>query len=418
MAVLTTPHSTQLESARMARLLEVARTMNTTQELGPLSTLAVVEAAALTECQAAVILRVHPENGTLQCQACSYPGLRFDPVAPLPNRNTLAGLALQTRSAQTIQDVAQRARWQTTFDLLGGLPVRSALVVPIFDEDRPIGAIEVVNKRSGQFTPQDEQVLSFLASWLGSSIGRTRLVDQLKKANKELEELDRTKNDFIAVASHELQSPLAVILGYISFLREKEEDPETTWQLDRVIKAGMRLRSLMLDMLSLKYVDAGETELNLSHFELGEFVRKTLQERVELAQSKDQEVEIVVSAERLPVVGDREMLEVVIDTLFNNALKFTPTGGKIIIRVEGREQAALFCIEDTGPGIEEQHLQRIFSRFYQVEENLRREHEGLGLGLAIAKDLVKLHDGKIWAESELGEGSRFYFSLPIARSRF
>ena len=406
----------QVDSPKLVRLLEVGKALNSATSFPELLQLIVLEAADLTSAEAAAITLVDLKTGESYCKASSWPLNSADFSLPVPPTQTLVGVVMRTRQPQLLLR-ATDTPIKTTHSFITPLKITDALAVPLFDGEELIGTIEVINKRFGTFDDENIDILVALGSWAGVIISKSRLIEELKKVNEELAAVDRVKNEFIAVASHELQSPLAVILGYASFLRDQAQDQETGHQLDRVIKAAMRLRSLMQDMLSLRYVDAGETELDLSHFDMATFIVKVVKSRLDMAKAKVQKIILHLSDERLPVIGDREMLEVVLDTLLNNAIKFTPQGGEITISAERQGQLVQVCIQDTGMGIPKKDLDRIFGRFYQVEPNLRRKNEGLGLGLAIAKDLVALHEGQIWAESELGEGSRFYITLPLVRLR-
>ena len=406
----------QSDSPTLVRLLEVGKALNSAATLQQLLQMIVVEAADLTMAEASAITLVDLKTGESYCKASSWPLNSADFSLPVPASQTLAGMVMRTHQPQQLLRAID-SPLKTTHSFITPLKITDALAVPLFDGSEIIGTIEVINKRRGVFDEESIDILVALANWAGVIVSKSRLIDELTKVNEELAAMDRIKNEFIAVASHELQSPLAVILGYASFLREQAQDQETSHQLDRVIKAAMRLRSLMQDMLSLRYVDAGETELDLSHFDMATFIVKVAKSRLDVANAKVQKITFHISDERLPVIGDREMLEVVFDTLLNNAIKFTPQGGEITVSAERQGQFVQVCIQDTGMGIPKKDLDRIFGRFYQVEPNLRRKNEGLGLGLAIAKDLIALHDGQIWAESELGEGSRFYVTLPLVRLR-
>jgi signal transduction histidine kinase len=135
--------------------------------------------------------------------------------------------------------------------------------------------------------------------------------------------------------------------------------------------------------------------------------------RDETAVAKQQTIATKLPDEALPVLADRGVIEVVMGNLIDNAIKFTPQGGRIDIEVARYGHEARVCVRDNGVGISGDQFDRIFKRFYQVEDPLRRQHEGMGLGLSIAKDLIELHQGRIWVESQEGEGSAFYVALNL-----
>jgi signal transduction histidine kinase len=290
---------------------------------------------------------------------------------------------------------------------------QAILGVPMRDVDRqPVGVLEAINKNSGEFTRQDAEMLTILADIAGVAVERARMDENLRRAYAELNDLDQLKTDFISIASHELRTPLTVILGYLSFLRE-EASPEMMEQFDTVLDAAVHLRTLIQDMLNFQYVDAGQESLTLARLDLVALAREVLAERDETAVAKQQTVTINLPETELPIMADRSVIEVVLNNLFDNAVKFTPQEGHIEITVEARDEEVWVFVSDTGVGVPPDQYERIFKRFYQVEDPLDRRHEGMGLGLAIVKELVELHQGRVWVESEEGKGSTFFVVLPL-----
>ncbi|MBK8931892.1 MAG: hypothetical protein IPM76_06150 [Chloroflexi bacterium] len=272
--------------------------------------------------------------------------------------------------------------------------------------------MEALNKRHGRFTRQDAETMTTLADIAGVAVARAQLTEALQEAYHQLNELDQLKTDFIAVASHELRTPLSVIMGYVSFLQE-EADPRLAGQLDTVMDAAVHLRNLIQNMLNLRYVDAGESVLNLQRVDLGELVAEMTAVPDETAVSRQQTITCHLPQQPLPIDADRDVILTALNNLLHNAIKFTPDGGQIEIFAARHGQEAWVSIKDTGIGIPADKLEWVFKRFYQVEPALRRRYEGLGLGLSIAKDLVELHNGRIWAESALQQGSTFTVALPL-----
>jgi signal transduction histidine kinase len=405
-----------VDAARLARMVEVSRELSSTTDLDTLLKLIISEAAALTNAEAASILLLDRHTRELRFKATSGDMSSEMADTPVPLNNSIAGAVLQSNEPMIIHDVSRDPRWHSQVDQAINFRTGSILGVPMHDEARPVGVLESINKQDGPFTDEDVNILGILADLAGVAVERARLIEELRRANQQLAELDRLKSDFIALASHELRTPLSIILGYVSFLRD-EAGPEMAKQLDSVLRAAVRLRSLMQDMFNLKYVDAGEAALNAAHFDMVDLVRDLIAQRDETAFAKQQTVNLQLPTDHLPVVVDRGMIEVVITNLVNNAIKFTPEGGRIDVTLEQRDREVWLCVSDTGIGIPEDQLERIFNRFYQVEPHLRRHYEGMGLGLAIAKELVELHQGRIWAKSRLGEGSHFFVALPLSIGR-
>jgi signal transduction histidine kinase len=254
------------------------------------------------------------------------------------------------------------------------------------------------------------ETISTLASLAGMAINKARLIAQLKDANEQLAELDRLKSNFIAVASHELRTPLAIMMGYITLLKEEVGGRE----LDRVLQAAVRLRGLMDEMFNLRYIDAGTPQLSFSRFCVARLAREAISERHSLAEAKEQTVESPQPDDSAIVVADKESVRLVLSNLLSNAVSFTPVGGKISATITKRPAEVWVSVQDNGVGIPQAEQARIFDRFYQVEHHMTRRHGGLGLGLSLAKELLDLQNGRIWLESEEGKGSTFTFALPLA----
>lgn len=404
----------KLNAERMARLVEISRVLNATTNLSHLLSRIITEAADLTQAEAASILLLDPRTQQLHFKASSNdvsPEM-FNMTVSLDD--SIAGAILTANKPMYIQDVSKDPRWNQNVSDALSFQTRSILGVPMHNVNQePVGVLEALNKAGGgDFSVQDLETLSILADIAGVAVEQARLFTELEQANTELNQLDQLKTDFIAIASHELRTPLSVILGYVSFLRD-ESDPRMTEQFDNVLQAAVHLRTLIQDMLNLRYVDAGTAMLTQQQVDLVELVQQMNLEKDETAVAKNQIVKVTLPDTNLPVLIDQDMMEVIIGNLLNNAVKFTPKEGQIEVRVHRQGREAWFRIKDSGIGIPEDQLERIFKRFYQVESPLRRQHEGMGLGLSIAKELVELHGGRIWAESSNRHGSEFIIALRL-----
>lgn len=406
--------SQQLDKPRFARLVEASRVLNSTGELHDLLNFIIGEAAALTEARAASVLLLDPQTRQLHFRATSdksHPGILDVPV---PLDGSIAGDIFRNDRPLIVGNVGADPRWNPQADETVGFRTDSILGVPMHDvTGQPTGVLEALNKREGSFDERDIETLSILADLAGVAVARARLVAELRQANRQLNELDQLKSKFIAIASHELRTPLSVILAYVSSLRDQADNPRTAAKLDHVLTAAIRLRSLIQDMLNLQYVDTGEPRLNLEIFDMTDVATAALKDRRDTAQAKRQKIKVRTPQEPMIVRGDRGAMDVVIGNLLNNAIKFTPEGGEIRIVIEEHGDEVWLRVRDSGIGIPSDKLELIFNRFYQVEPHLRRSHEGLGLGLAVARDLLEAQYGRIWARSNAGAGSEFFVALPL-----
>jgi signal transduction histidine kinase len=400
--------------AALERILKISQILTSTLQLEPLLQTIIQAATELTGTQAGSIMLVDKNTGELRFEAAS--GSRREEVkrVTVPLEGSIAGWIVREGKPLMIPDVRQDPRFYTRVDETTDFETRSILGVPLQVKGEVIGVLEALNKTGdGIFTQADVQTLSTLAAHAAIAIENARLLTQIQKAYEELSELDQLKSEFVSIASHELQTPLTVILGYASFLKQ-EATGATSEQLDIVLRSALRLRSLINDMINLRHIETGEAELELEQLSLNELVTTITAEFASLAEAKKQTIGIKL-ASQLPIVkADRQKLHLVLANLLSNAIKFTPEGGGIQVAVEAKGNEVWVSVRDTGIGIPPREQERIFDRFYQVEPSLTRRFEGIGLGLSIAKGMVELHGGRIWVESVEGMGSSFTFALPLS----
>ena len=237
---------------------------------------------------------------------------------------------------------------------------------------------------------------------------------------KQLAELERLRAQFVAVASHELKTPLSVIKGYVSLVREGIYGDVTDEQqkvLGSVSDQGDRLGRLIQQLLDISRFEAGGGRLDIRPIDLPAFVQELALSFEALAQQNQIDFQVETSPNMpLSIMGDADRLNEVIGNLLSNAFKFTPRGGRISLRaVPGRpDDQVVIEVCDTGVGIPEDQLPKVFEKFYQVENEAQPLSVGSGLGLAIAQEIVEAHGGTIAAESEVGEGTTFRVVLPVA----
>lgn len=232
----------------------------------------------------------------------------------------------------------------------------------------------------------------------------------------ELRRLERMRQDFAANVSHELKTPLSVIKVYVETLQNgAAEDPQHCGPfLDQIAEQADRLHHLILDLLSLAKIESGDTAMEFEPVGLDQAVGDCLERQRARAEAKRQTLEACPANDNQPVVAwaDPEAIGTILDNLVDNAIKYTPEGGRICVRWAVDEDNAWFQVEDNGIGIPERDLPRVFERFYRVDKARSREMGGTGLGLAIVKHLVQAMDGRVTAVSYLGQGTTFTIHLP------
>lgn len=396
-------------------LAEISLKLNTILDLDPLLHTILEIAEELLECEAGSILLYNEEKDSLFFAAAT--GDQADQLdhVEVPLDESLAGTVFLNRQHILVNDVSQDRRHCHQIENRTDYSVCSLLGVPMSIRDQTIGVLEVVNKLQSGFTPRDVQILSVVASQAAVAINNARIVDELQQANRELRQADQLRNDFLAITSHELRTPLGLILGYASFLKEEVES-ELLEYANAVVNAALRMRTLVDDITDMNIIYSERVEIYPHPTSVQELIQKAYQEVEPMARTKDLAVIFEIPWQKIWVNVDSR-LEKVFVNLLDNAVRFTDPPGIITVRVTTKDDQVHVAIEDSGVGIPPDSLERIFEQFYQVENHLIREHGGLGLGLPVARGLVTLHDGKIWADSAgPGKGSTFNVVLPTCTS--
>lgn len=245
---------------------------------------------------------------------------------------------------------------------------------------------------------------------------------QLKQTHEhiaELEARDSLKTQFLANISHDLRTPLTAVITHAEILRDGILGTLTARQLESIggiINGGRQLLEQVGEILTYARGAANQLTLTPSQFDLGAVVKQICLLNESLASRKGLTLLADVPPELEPVTADREKVAHIVGNLLGNAIDFTPRGGHVWVKARsadiGTRLECVVEVGDTGIGIDPEHHELVFREFAQVDSSASRQHHGTGLGLTIARKLVELHGGRIWLESQLGQGSRFYFTIP------
>jgi signal transduction histidine kinase len=393
------------------RLAEITRAA-CKLELEPLLQGVLDTASELTGSEATAILEFDERGRSLRYLAVSPAGRDALRLAPVPVEHSAAGMVIQNCEPLRIPGDPVDPDLLTRPDLALASTTRSLLVVPLIAAGRSLGVLEAVNKNGAHYTEEDVTILETLAAVAALAMDRGALKHRVDASLAELSELDRLKSDFIAITSHELRTPLGVILGHATYLRELVP-LEYHDQLDVVIKNAARLKEIVESVASMDNYRAGHSRVHQQAVSVGKIVAETAASFAGMASERTITLEAPVPQPDILVEADHTKISIALGNLVKNALTFTNEGGLVRIQTESMTGYVKISVIDNGVGIPRQDLPRVFDRFFQVERHLTRRHNGMGLGLSVAKVMVEMHGGRIWAESVEGQGSTFSFLLPV-----
>ena len=271
-----------------------------------------------------------------------------------------------------------------------------------------------VYAREISFLCPDERIFEVAAASLrkqdGSRAGTVVVFHDITR----IKHLENLRKEFVANVSHELRTPLSIIKGYVeTLLDEQSPDADMARQfLQTIQKNSRRLEALIDDLLTISALESQQTKLMLAPVSLLSIAQGATEELTKQAQAKSISVEVEIPPGCSAIRGDAQRLHQVFSNLLDNAIKYTQSGGHVRITAKQVDGETEVCVADNGPGIAPEHLPRVFERFYRADKARSRELGGTGLGLSIVKHIVQAHGGRVWAESEIEKGSRFFFTLP------
>ena len=380
----------------------------------------------LDDAPSAALYYLEP-GGDVQAVAVSTePGVHFDWNLRLPKGAGMAGLAIQKRAVVAAEDVLEYPEVIYPPDVRARLErsaYRSLLAMPLIVQGRVLGALAVGAERGRRFTGREIELVSAFADHAAVASDNARLFEEAQRRRAEAErarataeEANRAKDEFLAVLSHELRTPLTAILGWVRLLLGGRMPATRVAEALTAIDRNTRVQARLIDdLLDVSRIVAGKVDLECRLVDLGDVVSEVVTSARQHAHGAALLSEAVIDPDS-PVLGDRERLHQVVTNLVANAVKFTPGGGRVDVRLHHADENVELVVSDTGEGISADELPQIFDQFHQVDRSNRRRHGGLGLGLAIVRHLVEAHGGSVRAESPgRGLGACFTVRLPRAR---
>lgn len=310
------------------------------------------------------------------------------------------------------------------FSHAANLGVKSLLCVPLRTADKIIGVLYGIDYIVRDFSPHEINLILTFANQAALAVENAQLFTESQQSYEELQELDKMKDEFVSIASHEIRTPLALIKGYSSTLLrfDLKLSPEKQQKfITGIDDAANRLVNLINNLLSVSRIESGRFKINPQPVNVREGIKNAV--GVFQGQLGDHEIVLHLPNDDMRARCNRDQFEQVLTNLISNAIKYSPSGGTITVsatHLPGKPDSAEAVpekvelrVSDQGTGIPQEHLGRIFEKFYRVETGLTRKTQGTGLGLYICKSIVTSYGGEIWAESVPGEGTTFIIQLPV-----
>jgi len=380
------------------RLIDISRDLASTLDLDVLLDRIVRAAADIAQAEAASILLYDEAAHQLYFQVAT----NLQPVmrgVVVPLEGSIAGWIVTHRRPARISEAQKDQRYFSDIEKITHFTTHSLLGVPLITKDQVIGVLEVLNKKSGEFTQMDEDLLVVLSAQAAVAIENTRLFQQ---------------SDLISEFVHELRTPLASISTATYLLLRPEISQQQREQIIHNLHAEtLRLNALTSSFLDLARLESGRVQYHQDKFSL----RDLFHECCEIMQSKADEERIRINIKipdgLPPLEADRDKIKQVALNLLSNAIKYNRPKGSVTIKVEALDDGMHFSVQDTGIGIPEEALSHLFEKFYRVRE-VENKVTGTGLGLSICKQIVQGHGGRINVKSKIGEGTTFIVCLPRA----
>jgi signal transduction histidine kinase len=348
----------------------------------------------------------------------------FQDEIRLSDESNVIVKSVREQQKQIIQGISSLLALNVVDGSLGKIEetdeIKSTLIYPLKIRGKSLGVLIVGIRENGDEISQFQiDLVERLVDIVGIAIDNAFLYQEIKEANERLKELDRLKDDFVSVASHELRTPMTAIKSYLWMALAGQGGPlneKQTYYLQRSYNSVDRLIKLVNDMLNISRIDSGRLTVQIQRANIVELVRGVVDD----VGPRASELGITVVLEQqgvMPeVLADPDKIKEVVYNLIGNSMKFTPKGGKVIVSFDQKDKMVEVIVKDTGAGMDQEDLSKLFQKFGILPGSYvtNQPAMGTGLGLYICRSLIELHGGKIWVTSEgKGLGSTFIFSLKV-----
>lgn len=380
------------------------------------------------------LIFIYDANKTLQpkiVHGFSEENLRI--IAPQLTKDSTLTQAI--REGQSLSSITASKQRQEAITRI--FETEHFIISPILSQNGLIGFFFVGNRsNTSHITEGDQELISILANQIGQSLENARLFEQayrssqvletrvqertkeLASALEEVKMVSKTKSDFISAVSHELRTPLTSVKGYAALLMTGKLGDIPTAVKDRLEKINYHsdnLVKLINDLLDISRIESGKVEMNLESCQIKKLIESVHDLLTPQMKTKDIQWATEIPDNLPTMTLDIHQVERIFINLIGNAIKFTPEKGTISVKAEydTPQDVINFHVTDTGIGISEEDLKKLFNEFYRVENTINQNVKGTGLGLSLAKKIVEAHKGRIWVTSKVGNGTTFHFTLPV-----
>ncbi len=399
---VSSPDVVQKLLARYERLIEISQQLNSTLDLTSLLRHIVSAATELTDSEASSILLLDDATGELRFELASNMGASETESIVVPLEGSIAGWVVTHGEARVIQDTSREPSFFKTVDEQLEFRTRNLLAVPLKARSKVVGALEAVNKQAGErFNSDDIKTLTILAGQAAIAIENAKLFQQ---------------SDFMSEMVHELRTPLLALKTSTALLLRPDLPEDRSADIILTMQGETdRLIRLTNEYLDLARFESGRAKLDIHPFEL----TRLLHECVAIVQQQAEErgISLTEDTRAIEVMADRGKIKQVILNLLTNAIKYNRDNGQVTLRTEIVEEDSApkieIAVEDTGYGISNENQRSMFQKFFRGSDTSSFT-TGTGLGLVIAKHIVEGHGGAIWLDSEVGLGTTFFLTLPLA----
>jgi len=396
------------ELKEILTLYEISQAMTSTLGLKHLLDLILKLACQTLDADSGSIMLLDENQKQLSVE--SYFGLKREIVENLRIEigDRISGWVAKNGEPLLLIDGLERYK---QFSHLNSRPeIKSSTIVPLKIKEKMLGVINLNRTTSSKnFTEKDLKLLNIFATNASLAIHEAQVYDKIK-------ELDRLKTEFLSNISHELRTPLMSIQGAVELLisacKKKFKNADDFNLLKIIERNTERMSGLVKNLLDFSRIEKGAFEIVKKKISINSVIDKVVKSIKPLIEKMGLTLKYEIQKKSPEILADPDRINQVLLNLIDNAIKFTPSGGEITVGTKVQNKFIEIFVQDTGIGIAPEHHKKIFERFYQVNGSSTRKYAGVGLGLAIAKNIVELHGGNIWVESQLGKGSKFIFTLP------